>query len=216
MLVQPAETTTGVNDFDGTIAPDFLQAFDVDFDFGGHMLNLFSPKHCPGKVVYWAAHYGTVPFQRIGSHIVADVTLDGHDFRATVDTGASVTALRDTDARSFFALEEDSPDNVAVPGATADSIIAYRHRFSTLKIGDVTVKDPMIAIFRDKVEESYRRRHSSKSDFDPIYGTRMHAPAIVLGMDVLTKLHFYIAYGEKTIYVTAVAASAPPNPPATK
>ena len=38
----------------GTIAPDILANFDVEFDFGHRKMNLFSQNHCAGKVVYWA------------------------------------------------------------------------------------------------------------------------------------------------------------------
>src|SRR5436309_5905285 len=41
-------------DIDGLIAPDLLQLFDVELDFVANKMELFSPDHCPGKVVHWA------------------------------------------------------------------------------------------------------------------------------------------------------------------
>ena len=34
LVVQPARTKVGIEDFQGTLAPDFLPNFDLDFDFG--------------------------------------------------------------------------------------------------------------------------------------------------------------------------------------
>ncbi len=72
----------------GILGPDILRVLDVDFDFGGKKLNLFSPDHCEGKVVYWAKSYTTVPFKISGgSHILVTTNLDGHDIRTAVDMG---------------------------------------------------------------------------------------------------------------------------------
>jgi hypothetical protein len=46
---------------EGTLGHEYLRYFDLDFDFAGGKLNLFSPDHCAGKVVYWAKEYTDVP-----------------------------------------------------------------------------------------------------------------------------------------------------------
>ena len=38
----------------GVLGLDFIGHFDVELDFKNRKLNLFSPDHCPGKVVYWS------------------------------------------------------------------------------------------------------------------------------------------------------------------
>src|SRR5262249_33183438 len=52
----PAETA-------GTISPDLLQFFDIDFDFANEKFNIFLQKHCWGQVVYWAdeGSYAAIP-----------------------------------------------------------------------------------------------------------------------------------------------------------
>ena len=206
LLLQPDETKTGANAFGGTLAPDMLRNFDVDFDFGGGTLSFFSPDHCKGQVVYWATHYGTVPFITDGSHMLAMVTLDGHAFRAFIDTGASLTTISAKVARSYFGLTPGSAGLEPIPGTSDGDLVRFRHRFATLTIGDVTVNNPMIAILPDDMEKSVRRHHDYKQDRDPIYGIEIKAPEIVLGLDVLSRLHMYVAYGEKTLYVTAAGA----------
>lgn len=78
----------------------------------------------------------------------------------------------------------------------------YRRAFASLKVGDVTVTNPLIEILPDAAEASFWRNHTGKIDRDPIFGLRFQAAPIILGMDILRKLHLYVAYGEKTLYVT--------------
>jgi hypothetical protein len=50
-------------EIDGTLTNGFLFARgELDIDFPGGTLNLFSPNHCPGKVNYWGApDIGSLP-----------------------------------------------------------------------------------------------------------------------------------------------------------
>jgi hypothetical protein len=86
-LVVPATRDPSI---DGTLAPDILRAYDVDFDFAGGKFALFSHDHCPGKVVYWSPPGGAavIPIQiDSDGHIVVPVQLDGKELRAAIDTG---------------------------------------------------------------------------------------------------------------------------------
>ena len=115
MVAHHALTGAGV---DGTLAPDFLSRFEVDFDFGAHKLNFFAPDHCPGKVVYWSKAYVEIPFKIDAiTHVAVPMTLDGHQTVATIDTGANLTTLSDAMARSVFGLSETSPGMEAIPSA---------------------------------------------------------------------------------------------------
>jgi hypothetical protein len=78
-------------DDDGTLSPDILAAFDVDFDFANGKLNLFSQQHCEGQVVYWMKDpvAAVIPFRiNEGNQITTFLDLDGKHVKATVDTGA--------------------------------------------------------------------------------------------------------------------------------
>jgi hypothetical protein len=46
----------------GWFGADFLQRLDIEFDFAHKKVNLFSPDHCPGQVVYWTDSYTSVPY----------------------------------------------------------------------------------------------------------------------------------------------------------
>src|SRR5579864_8093572 len=75
----------------GTIAPDLLQKFDLDFDFAKGRLNLFSPDHCAGAVPAWTTDpIAVVPILPLdeSNHIRIEIQVDGKTVQAVVDTGA--------------------------------------------------------------------------------------------------------------------------------
>jgi predicted aspartyl protease len=204
MVAHHALTGAGV---DGTLAPDFLSRFEVDFDFGAHKLNFFAPDHCPGKVVYWSKAYVEIPFKIDAiTHVAVPMTLDGHQTVATIDTGANLTTLSDAMARSVFGLSETSPGMEAIPSAKPDDLFQYRYRFKTLSLDGLAVNNPLVYILPDAAEKAFRHNHDAKMDIDAIYGQHLSGPELVLGTNVLSKLHLFISYKEKVLYLTAADA----------
>ncbi|HEY4115252.1 MAG TPA: pepsin/retropepsin-like aspartic protease family protein [Rhizomicrobium sp.] len=194
-------------DVDGTIAPNLLQVFDVELDFANGKMNLFSPDHCPGKVVYWAKDYAAIPFKTPdGFHIVVPVTLDGHTLEANFDTGASVTLISQRAAQALF--------NVGVvhagsnQGAEAGQDQSqHLHQFQSLSFNGVDVKNPQIYALPDDAENAIRKDYDDpKSINDPVYGLQLGLPRLTIGEDVIRRLHVYIAYKEEVMYVTSVDA----------
>jgi predicted aspartyl protease len=55
LMVSPGLGNTDTKGLDGILAPDRLANNDAELDFSTDTLNLFSPDHCPGHVVYWSA-----------------------------------------------------------------------------------------------------------------------------------------------------------------
>jgi predicted aspartyl protease len=175
-------------DLDGIIAPDLLYNFDVDFDFANAKLNLFSKDHCEGKVIYWtrnAAAVVKIPVRTDDAlHFVFPVELDGKEVEATLDTGASGSGLSLDTAEDLFDLKEDSPSmrHVSGPNGIKD---AYIYPFKTLSFDGVTVDHPDILMVSDR---------DSKMG-----GARAK---LIIGMNVLRHLHLYIAYHERTLYLS--------------
>jgi hypothetical protein len=187
---------TGV---DGTVSPDLLANFDLDFDFADAKLNLFSRDHCTGKVIYWThdpAAVSRIPIQLDEDpmapsedyHIIIHVTLDGQEMKAIVDTGASDTVLSYDKAQDAFSLNKDSAGMRRVPAPNGLSD-AYTYPFKQLSFAGVTVGNPKIVMVPN-----------SEAQMNP------NAPDLVVGMNVLQHLHVYIAYGEKTLYVSSAGA----------
>jgi predicted aspartyl protease len=177
-------------DVGGTLAPNVLRNYDADFDFEKGVFRLFSKDHCEGKVVYWTTGgFGQVSFRLDNSgHIVVPVLLDGKEVRAAIDTGSADTVASFDRIEDKLNLDEKSPGMTLIPGRPADRP-RYRYPFKTLTFDDVTVSNPDITLVPDK--------QSKMGGSDE---------TIVLGMNVLRRLHIYIAYGEEKLYVTPATA----------
>jgi len=171
---------------DGLLAPDFLASFDVEFDFAGRKVSLFSKDHC-GKVTYWTDAPVT-PIRLIRDedqvHIATYVKLDGEEIKAEIDTGSSKTLMSLESARSIFDLDRDDP-RLTEDHTFNDLEGTKRFPFKQMAFGNVQVNNPEIVLVPD---------HSSRMGPNP--------PKLILGLSVLRNLHMYIAYREKNLYVT--------------
>jgi hypothetical protein len=182
-----------------------MQRFDVEFDFTGSKFNLFSQDHCKGKVVYWARHYAVLPFRNDMrwlsdttslpsnghdiDHIVLDATLDGKVVRVLVDTGSATSWMTLDTAHRLFGL--DTAALTPIGSAKNERETLYTYPFETLDLQSVSVHSPTIILKADRLQ-------------DP------NAPDLYLGMTVLRRLHLYVAYGEKRIFVTRADAIPAP------
>lgn len=171
---------------DGLLGDDFLMQFDVDLDFAGGKVNLFRPHRCEGRVVYWASDdtpVAIIPFKTKSddTHIKLEIAVDDHPAPAVLDTGASKTVMNLETATHWYNITVNSP------GVEKIGDDLYRYRFKTLTLEGVTVANPEIYMQPAKV---------SKFPND----------TVLLGIDILRKLHLYIAYEEHKLYVTAADA----------
>ena len=116
--------------------------------------------------------------------------------------GGSIREL----ARSVFGLSETSPGMEAIPSAKPDDLFQYRYRFKTLSLDGLAVNNPLVYILPDAAEKAFRHNHDAKMDIDAIYGQHLSGPELVLGTNVLSKLHLFISYKEKVLYLTAADA----------
>ncbi|HEY2067996.1 MAG TPA: aspartyl protease family protein [Rhizomicrobium sp.] len=186
----------------GVLGPSHLMTFDVEFDFGHSRLNLYAPDHCPGKVVYWAQNYVTVPFKLEGLvHIQFPMMLDGKSVSVTLDSGAPASVLNMTAAKELFGLDANSP-GVEFAGyindEKRDELRFYRCRFKSLSMNGIEIRNPTVFLMPDRM--------AAQTD------DRIHLPQMILGLREMVSLHLYIAYDERVIYATA----AEPQPPTAK
>ncbi|HXC53853.1 MAG TPA: pepsin/retropepsin-like aspartic protease family protein [Rhizomicrobium sp.] len=207
----------------GILAPDILKHYDVDVDFGADTMNLFSPDHCEGKVVYWKAQaVAVIPMRVLSSgHIIVPVLLDGQRVTATLDTGAYNTTLTLPVAQSQFHLQlggADAPRTGSFPGKP--NATTYRHVFSSLAFDGIAVNHLQVEIIPDLL-------HQVLADATtPATGSRIRDPrklesdsSMLIGMNILLHFHIYIAYREEKLYVTPTetrpvlppTAEAPPQ-----
>jgi predicted aspartyl protease len=182
-------------DASGLAARDLLFGYDVDVDFGSNILSLFSKDHCDGNVVYWKnSGVGIVPMHIPGGHIEVQVTLDGHQFDAVVDTGSETSILSQAAADNDFGSAVDwSHDQSGKPVNGDASSIGHYHSFAKLSFGDVTVTNPHLLVMPDEM--------ASRT----VGNMHIRLPKLIIGMNILRHLHAYFAVGEDKLYVSAAS-----------
>ncbi|MGQ0741776.1 MAG: aspartyl protease family protein [Alphaproteobacteria bacterium] len=198
MLVNP-ERAPMSPEFSGILGAELMQNQDVELDFTGKMINVFSQDHCPGQVVYWpASAVAVVPIQVLtaSGHIILPVTLDGEKVDALLDTGASNSFLTMQAAHNRFGLGSSD----MAPAGTMNGDPVYKRRFKSLELEGIAIKNPEIVIYVD--------RASSKVSQQPETGSRLAGKAagdvdLILGMTQLRHFRIYIAYRERKLYITA-------------
>lgn len=180
----------------GTVGPDVMGNYDVEFDFGAGKFALYSHDHCPGKVVYWTRDgYASLPVSlgRMDDHIRLTATLDGKPLNVLIDTGTSMSVMNFATAHELFGIAPNDPALInACPLCPAGSAErgAVRYPFKSLSFGGVTVLGPNINLYPDTLKG---------------LGTDEEDQMIV-GMTILKQLHLYLSYKEKTLYVTGANA----------
>jgi hypothetical protein len=197
----------------GTIAPNFLEQFDVELDFGAHKVNFFSQDHCEGKVIYWPAAFAAVVPMRVTGlgHIYLRATLNGHEFKAVLDTGFTSSMLNMTDAQDVFGLTPQSPGVEPGDELNGDPTLKnYFYRFKTLTLEGMTVSEPRIQLLPDLMKARMDRSSHMEARLDTFDNSEARGlPALVIGYSILKHLHIYIAYKEQKLYIT------PATPPTT-
>jgi predicted aspartyl protease len=181
----------------GTLAPDIMRRFDVEFDFAGKKFKVFSQDHCEGKVVYWTNDdHAALPFElNEAGQITLTAELDGRRVKVMLDTGSSISTMPLRRAQDLLGVKDDASDLKSVPDVQLKGVDqVYAYPLKSLDLGGVVVRNPNIVFYRDNLSS---------------FGM----PDILLGMTVLSKLHIYIAYKEKMLYITPADAAAPAATP---
>jgi predicted aspartyl protease len=163
----------------GLLGGDFLRRYDIDFDFAAGKLSFLTPQNCTaGAGAYWTTkQFGAIPFiVDDDNHIVVKVILDGKPITAAIDTGAADTIMSLEKASAAFKLDEGKLHK------------SHHYPFQSLSIGDVAVANPAVLLVGD--EETV------------VMGQGTDDTHMIIGMGVLRRLHLYISYREKMLYVT--------------
>jgi predicted aspartyl protease len=200
-IILPSDWTKG--GASGTLAPDILANYDIEFDFAKNKMNIISPDHCQGQVVYWTkTAYVALPL-RLNKlrQISLTANVDGTDLEAKVDTGASLTYIRADEAEAILGRTLKASDRVPEDQAPA-GFVGYRVPFKTLTIGGIAVQNPDILVLTDKLVDL-----QPNGELHNDYRNFAQMPPLLIGMSLLRKLHLYIAYKEEKLYVTGAGAN---------
>jgi hypothetical protein len=226
-MVTPNQNAGAGGQFVGILAADMMSRYDVEMNFATRKLNFFLQDHCPGHVLYWNpdpaavaivpvsfkkptpndSRTGFRPYVDRDIHIWVPVTLDGKTFKAALNTAAPRSSMSAKVAKYVFGVTADSPGSVPlgmVDGNPDHKV--FGHVFSTLTFEGVTVNNPHVAIIPDllgsKDPDNGYRTDSHIARVDDGIGAEM-----TIGMDVIRRLHLYIAFGERKLYITPAATT---------
>lgn len=193
----------------GLFGLDYMLRYDTDLDFGTDTLRLFSQDHCPGAVQYWPASVvGVVPITLRDDHIFVPVTVDGHHLNAMIDTGAPDTVMTHEAAKTVMDLTLGSPGSEEVgdfEGEVGQKV--YQHTFGELSLGDISVRNARVSLIPDLVGRNGERQQQT-GNRSKLLRDDIKLSDMIIGMNILHKLHVYIAFGERRMYISPATAPA--------
>jgi predicted aspartyl protease len=194
----------------GLFSLNYMRAYDIDVDFGSDKLRLFNQDHCPGGVLYWkaAGAVAAVPITVEDGKVTVPVMVDGKAIKAVIDTAAFSSSVRTAVA--------DRVLGVQLGGASAPADVPSKNPFAqtyqwtpkTLTIGPLSLSGAKVAILADLNVEAGTDAHGARARRSGIEA-ELANPEVTLGMDVLRKLHIYMAFGENKLYATETSSAAP-------
>jgi predicted aspartyl protease len=191
----------------GTIGINFFSRVDFEFDFANRKLNLYSQDHCPGEVVYWADSFASVPMRKgeLGE-VYFLMELEGQKIQTVLSTGAESTILYTDASKALFNFDENSKDVTTETDVSGRSSSHYRAM--ALTADGLAVMNAKILLrnrISPKGSDCVVRKKIGKdkaAGYDNCYGPY----PLMLGMNVLQRLHLYVATKEKMLYFTAADA----------
>jgi hypothetical protein len=188
----------------GMLGLDFIGHFDVELDLKHKSLKLFSPQHCPGKVVYWSDAYAQVPadVNDIGE-ILVNMTLDGKQVSAKIDTLHTRTSMDIADSRRLFGIDRSSTGISQASDEESKGSVSplYLYPFQALEAGGLTVNHPKIYLRGGMWD--IKCDGTAKVVMSNGTLTCKGGGDLVVGTNLLSALRLYFAFGEKTLYFTA-------------
>jgi hypothetical protein len=114
-------------------------------------------------------------------------------------------------AQSDFGVRLDAPDvsKVGEFGSPYPEIL-YRRAFNSLDLNGIAIANIPVLMKRDLAEETHRQQVSTGTRIDEPLAERNGAAPLTIGMNEMRRLHFYLAYKERMLYVTPAEAPVAP------
>ena len=203
MLVSPGPYASDAQVV-GVLGADVLANFDLDLDFKGHRVNLFSSNPCDGKQVYWAANYSQLALIADG-RIATPMVLNGKTLNVDLDTLAPTLTMRFDVANTVFGLDASSPG--LVPADSENGQPAYHYPFDTLTASGIDIAKPDVVLVGNPHATlcNGQVHHHLSTVSNQIIGSRCYdGGELTMGMSQLRTMHLYFAYKAHKLYFTNV------------
>ena len=180
----------------GVLALDLLSSFDIELDLARSKLNLFSQEHCPGKVVYWANEFTTVPLSyRRNQDLHLEMSLDGQSVDVLLNPSTPRSQISMAIAYYRLGLGPESPGMELVSDSNS-KVPLYKYPFKTLSAGGVTIRNPSIYVFGNQHDVICDRKS---------FPIQCFGQGLMLTKSELKQLHLYLALTEGVAYVTSAS-----------
>ena len=198
--------------YDGVMTGGLFGQNDVELDFAQDRLNYLKPTTStdPDQVAYWPhTSAATIPMTRLNGKIQIQISIQGQSIPAVIDTASAHTVMRRDVAEMLFGFQADTPDMMP-DGTLKDGIglQVYRHTFPRISLSqNVTALNVPVRIQTSAMARNPDRTPMLGSRAQFTADPRQRIPALTLGMDVLSQLHLYAAFGQGMLYVTSAVPS---------
>lgn len=176
---------------DGLLSTDLLSLFDVDLDLPENQAILYRPSgDCSHPSAFLESPLFVVPLKPNGRdrRPRIPITIEGQDFIALVDTGASHSAIfRAAGARLGLRAADLHGDRAfTATGIGPKNVSGVQHVFHEVAIGDLVLPDMKMGLLDEAFEP----------DVD-----------VLLGEDFIRQVHLWISYSSHTLIM-----QYPPRP----
>ena len=125
-----------------------------------------------------------------------------------LDTGASITTLNLNSAKRILDFDANSPDAQQIGDIAGKPV--YETRITSIEVEGVSIANPVVHVLPDLMGKATARVPIGSL----LPQTSTALPSIILGMSALGKMHVYIAYKERKLYLTPAATEATVTPAA--
>ena len=187
----------------GSLGQNLFSGVDVELDFAAHKLRLYSQKHCPGEVVYWARNFDVLPLQkdRLGDLYIT-IMANGKPMAANIAMLSTISAMEAEAAKKVLGLDRSSAGVDATGGGDGCTFCGS----ITLKAQGLEIKNArvrMVQTISPGCHFTGPNMFGGAAMYDCAGAFPLH-----IGMNVLTKLHLYFANDEKKLYFTDADVNA--------
>jgi len=168
------------DDADIAVGPQAFANVDLELDLSRNRIALYSPDHCPGKVVYWSDSWLEAPYYiDLAMAPLIDASVNGNKTYAKLNLTFGMTTLTPYASWSSNIRSDEH-------GFVVDTLEFAGVRLSNVRAGrmEIAFADPVNGV-----------------TYHP--GTKWLMLAdLNLGLDLLKRFHFYIARNDLKVYFT--------------
>ena len=216
----------------GALGLDVLSQFDIELNLQAGKLNLFSPDHCPGEVVYWNRPFTVLPMSQDDQSGTPyfGMQLNGKPVTVKLSVSVNEAEMGSETAKRLFDLSPASPGVTLRPDLTKTVEIRrkrlmdigdpnagkkvsevtmnyYEYVFGNLSLNGITISGLRTILFPQKEGEQCR---GEKAFHSGLVSRCIGGVDLLLGKRELRQMRLYFGFKEQRLYVTA----PDPIPPA--